>query len=269
MWIRVETCLPRHRKIGRLASLLKVSVNEALGLVVNFLCYVSDFCDDGDVSCLTESDVAFALGWQGEQPLIECMTESGFIDRDDESSVMHGWEEYQRSAREKFRLREKRQQKATTDNVLQVVANSAQQKPTADDLLQGVANSAQQKPTACNNLSPRHDTTRHVTTRHVTTRNDTVSSLDAKTVETDLTPALGFLRGAHRSALSALCPIDRADLDACLAETVQKAGTPSWGYLLKVLQGARASPDKRSKRKDVSYGHAQPDTHTQFGDVEL
>ncbi len=54
-----------------------------------------DNTPDGDVSKLTSDEMALGAEWNGDPDLLlHALIESGFVDRDEESAVLHDWYEY-------------------------------------------------------------------------------------------------------------------------------------------------------------------------------
>ena len=111
-WCKLESNLPRHRKIIRLAKMLGVSRVQAVGLVVNLWCAVLDHAPDGDISDWTDEEIAEYCGWDGDVTVMsQCITRSGFVDHTDSTKKIHGWMERQGSYRHAIKVRNWRRRK--------------------------------------------------------------------------------------------------------------------------------------------------------------
>lgn len=92
MWIRVEDTLPAHRKVKKLARLLKTSQPAAVGHIVSLWLWCAVNASDGDLSGMDEEDIAEAAGWTKKAgAFVEAVRAAGFLDED---WHLHDWEDY-------------------------------------------------------------------------------------------------------------------------------------------------------------------------------
>jgi len=93
MWIELHQTLPRHPKLLRLASLLKIRPPEALGNLVTLWLWCLDYASDGDLSKFGDEEVAIAAGyWAVDTACFrEALQKCGLLDAD---GKVHDWENY-------------------------------------------------------------------------------------------------------------------------------------------------------------------------------
>lgn len=96
MWIRLDTAVPNHNKVTRLADRLGWSKREALGAYVSLLCWASANADpDGMLPDMSFDDLGKALGFSVKLAHKFCLTcsEVGILDCSSKGIVLHGWSE--------------------------------------------------------------------------------------------------------------------------------------------------------------------------------
>lgn len=104
-WIRIETGLPDHPKVARLARRLKCSRSDALALVVRLLCWVGRFKERGELNGTDPEDLAEACAWEGDpDALLTALRGAGWLDRGETGDVVHDWMPRQSSV---FKSRER------------------------------------------------------------------------------------------------------------------------------------------------------------------
>jgi hypothetical protein len=96
-WIKVETVLPKHRKIGYLARRLNISKPTAIGHLICFWTSVIELAEDGNISKWNENDISEYAGWTGDpkafyQALIN--EGDGWIDETKNGKFVHDWGVY-------------------------------------------------------------------------------------------------------------------------------------------------------------------------------
>lgn len=104
-WIRLETGLPDHPKVGRLARRLKVDRDRALAIVVRLLCWVGRMKERGELNGTDPEDLAEVCRWDGEpEQLLTALRGAGWIDSSEAGDVVHDWLQRQSSV---FKSRER------------------------------------------------------------------------------------------------------------------------------------------------------------------
>ena len=104
-WFRLNSGLPQHPKVGRLARRLSVNRDRALLIVVRLLCWTASAQESGEITGADDEDIAEACGWEGDPMRFVCALEAaGWLDRADERVEVHGWKEWQEPI---FRHRER------------------------------------------------------------------------------------------------------------------------------------------------------------------
>ena len=113
-WIAVAKTLPQHPKSMDLSESLGEPL--AWARMVAIWLWASDYAPDGIVACKgAERALERAASWTGEPGrLVAAAVDAGFIERDGEALVLHGWDDYQGGHRRKAeadaeRLRRKRE----------------------------------------------------------------------------------------------------------------------------------------------------------------
>jgi|TARA_R110002020_G_scaffold273457_5_gene488639 hypothetical protein len=115
-WLKIESGLMRHPKVGWLSKALGVNRNETVGLLVHLWAWCLDYAEDGELSKYTSDDIAFHLGYNQQAALIQtdimqALIDTGFVDQDGDRLTLHDWSDHQGSliaAREKNRERQRR-----------------------------------------------------------------------------------------------------------------------------------------------------------------
>ena len=80
MWTRVDTGLRDHRKVRKLARLLKIEQAHALGLVVGFWLFSLNNWGHGVVD-KDPDEIAHAACWAGDpQDLVDAFFDAGFLE---------------------------------------------------------------------------------------------------------------------------------------------------------------------------------------------
>lgn len=101
-WIRVDSVMPQHTKVKRLARKLGDPSEEgrtlACGILLRLWCWAARLAEDGVVSKYEPEEVADEVGWSRDpEELMESLIESGWIDETPEGPVIHDWNEWQGS----------------------------------------------------------------------------------------------------------------------------------------------------------------------------
>lgn len=117
-WIRVDSVMPQHTKVKRLARKLGDPSEEgrtlACGILLRLWCWAARLAEDGVVSKYEPEEVADEVGWSRDpEELMGALIESGWIDETPEGPVIHDWDELQgalveRKEKAKQRMRELR-----------------------------------------------------------------------------------------------------------------------------------------------------------------
>lgn len=173
-WLQVETTLPDHRKIARLASELKLSRVHAVGLVVCFWLWAVHNREDGVLEDIDTDTIARVTDFKGKpEKLVSALCSCGLLDRLDSGYVIHDWEE-----RVGLLIDKRNQQREQTrDRVQKYRARKKQESETAcnDDVTRygndGVTRYGNKRVTRDGNASNGDVTplTLHNTTLHNTT----------------------------------------------------------------------------------------------------
>jgi hypothetical protein len=109
-WLEVHQSLPSHRKVLRLADLLKVPVAQAMGLLVSFWLWAIDNSPDGSLEGISAWMISRAAQWEGDPDLFyNSMIGAGWLDDDGENTHIHNWSRYtgkllERRAKDKERM---------------------------------------------------------------------------------------------------------------------------------------------------------------------
>lgn len=91
-WIRVDTNLPSHPKLGRLAAALKVPEYTAIGIITSIWLWAKNHRPDGNLSDVDPTDLAWAIRWdQDPQHLVDSLTQARLL----KDGQLTGWTEYQ------------------------------------------------------------------------------------------------------------------------------------------------------------------------------
>lgn len=93
-WLQIETTLPDHRKVIRLASELKISRMEAVGIVVSFWLWAIHNREDGVLEPFDTDTIARVVDFKGKPVrLISALHRCGFLDDAPNGYVIHDWDE--------------------------------------------------------------------------------------------------------------------------------------------------------------------------------
>lgn len=92
-WIELHVSLPRHRKSLQLAMLL--DDKKAWAYVAQAWLWCGENCVTGIIKgAMAPKVLEIAAGWEGEPGrFVDAAVEVGFVDRDGDSLVLHGWAE--------------------------------------------------------------------------------------------------------------------------------------------------------------------------------
>ena len=94
MWTRVDTGLRDHRKVRKLARLLKIEQAHALGLVVGFWLFSLNNWGHGVVD-KDPDEIAHAACWAGDpQDLVDAFLNAGFLENKNGVWLIHDWDNY-------------------------------------------------------------------------------------------------------------------------------------------------------------------------------
>lgn len=83
-WIKIMTTLPRSRAVFALARALKCKRHAALGLAVEWLCWLDENSADGETGML-DAEISDMLGWQGAA---EALSSIGWISHGEDGCVV-------------------------------------------------------------------------------------------------------------------------------------------------------------------------------------
>lgn len=91
-WIESHQELRNHPKRKRLSRLLGISRRETIGLLHEVWWWAYDYMPEGNLTALTDADIADAVDWEGDPgALVSALIESGFINPD---RTLHDWWDY-------------------------------------------------------------------------------------------------------------------------------------------------------------------------------
>lgn len=94
-WIQSHQSLLTHRKTGRLARVLRMSRVTAVGHLHAVWWWCLDNAPDGDITDITDDEIAEAAMWEGEpSEFVDALIGAGFVDRCDGQTVVHDWNDY-------------------------------------------------------------------------------------------------------------------------------------------------------------------------------
>jgi len=96
-WIKVETVLPKHRKIGYLARALNISKPTAIGHLICLWTSVIELAEDGNITKWNENDISEYAGWTGDpQAFYTALINKGdgWIDVTKNGKFIHDWGVY-------------------------------------------------------------------------------------------------------------------------------------------------------------------------------
>lgn len=91
-WIESHQSLARHPKLSRLAAILKISRQTAVGHLHFIWWWALDYAPDGNLSKMGAAEVADAAGWTADPDwFLTALKDSGFVDDD---GHIHDWHDY-------------------------------------------------------------------------------------------------------------------------------------------------------------------------------
>lgn len=94
-WLKSHQELARHPKTNKFARIAGITAPTAIGHLHLLWWWAMDYAQDGDLTRYDAGDIADAMLWQGEPTLlIDALAEAGFLDRDEEKTIIHDWEMY-------------------------------------------------------------------------------------------------------------------------------------------------------------------------------
>lgn len=92
MWIELHQSLPRHPKLSRLASRLRITRAQAAGHLSFLWLWTLDYAPYGDVSAFGPAELTAAADFSGDAELFaQALRDCGWIDTD---GKIHGWMDY-------------------------------------------------------------------------------------------------------------------------------------------------------------------------------
>lgn len=200
-WLQVETTLPDHRKIARLASELKLSRVHAVGLVVCFWLWAVHNREDGILEDIDTDTIARVTDFKGKpEKLVSALCSCGLLDRLDSGYVIHDWEE-----RVGLLIDKRNQQREQTrDRVQKYRARKKQESETAcnDDVTRygndGVTRYGNKRVTRNGNASNGDVTP---LTLHNTTLHNTTSSIEEDEEDEDVSVRVSRARARAEARL--------------------------------------------------------------------
>ena len=110
-WMRLDSTVRTHPKIGRLARGLGVSRVQAIGHIVSLWTWVLEFASDGDLTAFDDADLAEAGCWEGDPgTFVSTLRSTLLVDFDPDSgtSRVHGWWERASQLKDAQRKRDSR-----------------------------------------------------------------------------------------------------------------------------------------------------------------
>ncbi len=94
-WIESHQDLGTHRKTMRLCTLMNIDDLRAVGLLHFLWWWALDNAPDGNLTGLTNKEIAQACHWKGKPDLlVNSLCQSGWIDKENESVTLHDWHDY-------------------------------------------------------------------------------------------------------------------------------------------------------------------------------
>jgi hypothetical protein len=101
-WIKIQAGLVTNKKTARLAGQMKWKKLEAVGFLVSFWIWALENCEDGQLRDITDTELAFAVGMENMDGILEALKTSGLVDLD--PLRIHDWPEHQNDyLRSKYR----------------------------------------------------------------------------------------------------------------------------------------------------------------------
>ena len=94
-WIEVHQSLPNHRKLLEAADLLRLNPPTLMGHLIMFWLWALDNAPDGDLRDISPRMIARAAQWKKSPDLLlDALVSTGFLDRGEQSFVIHDWQDY-------------------------------------------------------------------------------------------------------------------------------------------------------------------------------
>ena len=101
-WLKIQAGLVTNKKTARLAGQMKWKKLEAVGFLVSFWIWALENCEDGQLRDITDSELAFAVGMENMNGILDTLKTSGLVDS--EPLRIHDWPEHQNDyLRSKYR----------------------------------------------------------------------------------------------------------------------------------------------------------------------
>ncbi len=96
VWIESHQQLANHPKLKRLARLLGVSKQAAIGFLHLLWWWALDYAPQGKIiPPFDAEDVADAVEFDGNSgDIVSALVDAGFLDRDGETLTIHDWHDY-------------------------------------------------------------------------------------------------------------------------------------------------------------------------------
>jgi len=113
-WIELHQSAAWHRKTVNLRTELKIRRPEALGLMAGLWLWALESAPDGDLSHITDKEIAASAGWHGNPGrFVSALITVGYLDEDRE---IHDWYDYagrliESRVADRDRKREEREQR--------------------------------------------------------------------------------------------------------------------------------------------------------------
>lgn len=96
-WFRVDSGLPQHHKLGRLARTLRARREHVGWSLICLWAWAARNREDGDLSGLDADELAEVSAWEGEsEPWLKALVKCKLIDENpDGTRLIHGWQDRQ------------------------------------------------------------------------------------------------------------------------------------------------------------------------------
>lgn len=123
-WLRIDSGLPEHPKVARLADELRVRDDVALAIVVRLLCWTARVSESGDLGCTTEARLCSLARLPGPPArTVAALISVGLLERSDGRLVVHDWSDVQgpmlraRDRMREYRLRQRAHTRDANESV--------------------------------------------------------------------------------------------------------------------------------------------------------
>lgn len=91
-WIESHSELRDHPKSKRMKRKLRISEHETVGLLHYFWYWALEFAPDGDITNLSDEDIADGCRFTGEpEEFVSALIHAGFVDEIDGFRIIHDW----------------------------------------------------------------------------------------------------------------------------------------------------------------------------------